>query len=170
MWSNYKAVPLAEGLKRLSGLNRPNRPTLTQPVQYLPSFQAARHPDCIEGLNNRFCWRRSAVILKIAIRYLTVPRQMQQLGWMEGDLINLQQNSEVADDRAGAEIYIRLAASELELQIGNGSTRTGNIKRTIRTTLAVAILTTLITFGLFMYFRCLRKGKLVHRGTSWFFL
>nr|XP_034912903.1 G-type lectin S-receptor-like serine/threonine-protein kinase B120 [Populus alba] len=85
----------------------------------------------------------------------------------EGDLINLQQNSEVADDRAGAEIYIRLAASELELQIGNGSTRTGNIKRTIRTTLAVAILTTLITFGLFMYFRCLRKGKLVHRGKEY---
>jgi hypothetical protein len=42
----------------------------------------------------------------------------------EGDLINLQ-HSGVADGRAGAEIYIRLAASELELQIGNGSTRTG---------------------------------------------
>ncbi|KAG6773118.1 hypothetical protein POTOM_020372 [Populus tomentosa] len=90
----------------------------------------------------------------------------------EGDLINLQQHSEVA----GAEIYIRLAASEPELQIGNGSTRTdknadavipvekSNIKRTVRTTLAVAIPTTLITFGLFMYFRCLRKGKLIHRG------
>lgn len=82
----------------------------------------------------------------------------------EGDLINLQQHPGVADDRAGAEIYIRLAASELEQQIGNGSTRTGNIKRTIRTTLAVAIPTNLITFGLFMYFRCLRKGKLMHRG------
>ncbi|KAG6774973.1 hypothetical protein POTOM_018391 [Populus tomentosa] len=88
----------------------------------------------------------------------------------EGDLINLQHHPGVADDRAGAEIYIRLAASELELQIGNGSTGTGNIKRTVRTTLAVAIPTTLITFGLFMYFRCLRKGKLIHRGTSWFFL
>nr|TKS13729.1 hypothetical protein D5086_0000049610 [Populus alba] len=94
------------------------------------------------------------------------------IGWNingVGDLINLQQHSEVADDRAGAEIYIRLAASELELQIGNGSTRTGNIKRTIRTTLAVAIPTTLITFGLFMYFRCLRKGKAhyteVHPGS-----
>ena len=43
----------------------------------------------------------------------------------EGDLINLQQHPAVADGRAGAEIYIRLAASELELQIGNGSTRTG---------------------------------------------
>jgi hypothetical protein len=42
----------------------------------------------------------------------------------EGDLINLQ-HSGVADGLAGAEIYIRLAASELELQIGNGSTRTG---------------------------------------------
>jgi hypothetical protein len=42
----------------------------------------------------------------------------------EGDLINLQ-HSGVADGRAGAEIYIRLAASEHELQIGNGSTRTG---------------------------------------------
>ncbi|KAJ6995883.1 G-type lectin S-receptor-like serine/threonine-protein kinase At4g27290 isoform X2 [Populus alba] len=85
----------------------------------------------------------------------------------EGDLINLQQHSEVADDRAGAEIYIRLAASEPELQIGNGSTGTGNIKRTVRTTLAVAIPTTLITFGLFMYFRCLRKGKLIHRGNEY---
>jgi len=43
----------------------------------------------------------------------------------EGDLINLQQHPGVADGRAGAEIYIRLAASELELQIGNGSTGTG---------------------------------------------
>jgi hypothetical protein len=43
----------------------------------------------------------------------------------EGDLMNLQQNSGVADGRAGAEIYIRLAASELELQTGNGSTGTG---------------------------------------------
>ncbi|XP_034912850.2 G-type lectin S-receptor-like serine/threonine-protein kinase At4g27290 [Populus alba] len=85
----------------------------------------------------------------------------------EGDLINLQQHPGVADGRAGAEIYIRLAASEPELQIGNGSTRTGNIKRTIRTTLAVAIPTTLITFGLFMYFRCLRKGKLMHRGKEY---
>ncbi|KAI5587150.1 hypothetical protein BDE02_05G012100 [Populus trichocarpa] len=85
----------------------------------------------------------------------------------EGDLINLQQNSGVADGRAGAEIYIRLAASELELQTGNGSTGTGNIKRTIRTTLAVAIPTTLITFGLFMYFRCLSKGKLIHRGKEY---
>uniref|UniRef100_A0A6N2KTI3 Receptor-like serine/threonine-protein kinase n=1 Tax=Salix viminalis TaxID=40686 RepID=A0A6N2KTI3_SALVM len=41
----------------------------------------------------------------------------------EGDLIDLQQSG-VADGRAGAEIYIRLAASEPELQIGNGSTRT----------------------------------------------
>ncbi|KAJ6918074.1 hypothetical protein NC651_012329 [Populus alba x Populus x berolinensis] len=81
----------------------------------------------------------------------------------EGDLINLKQSG-IAAGRAGAEIYIRLSASELELQIGNGSTRTGNIKRTIRTTMAVAIPTTLITFGLFMYFRCLRKGKLIHRG------
>jgi hypothetical protein len=54
MWSDYKAVPLAEGLKQLSRLNRPDRPTPTQPVKYLPSFQAARHPNCIEGLNNRF--------------------------------------------------------------------------------------------------------------------
>ncbi|KAJ6918083.1 hypothetical protein NC651_012338 [Populus alba x Populus x berolinensis] len=85
----------------------------------------------------------------------------------EGDLINLQQNSGVADGQAGAEIYIRLAASEPELQIGNGSTGTGNIKRTVRTTLAVAIPTTLITFGLFMYFSCLRKGKLIHRGKEY---
>uniref|UniRef100_A0A6N2M2T6 Receptor-like serine/threonine-protein kinase n=1 Tax=Salix viminalis TaxID=40686 RepID=A0A6N2M2T6_SALVM len=42
----------------------------------------------------------------------------------ERDLINLQQSG-AADGRAGAEIYIRLAASEPELQIGNGSTRTG---------------------------------------------
>ncbi|KAJ6918072.1 hypothetical protein NC651_012327 [Populus alba x Populus x berolinensis] len=41
MWSYYKAVPLAEGLKRLRRLNGPNRPTLTQPVQYLPSKQLA---------------------------------------------------------------------------------------------------------------------------------
>ncbi|KAJ6414103.1 hypothetical protein OIU84_006842 [Salix udensis] len=41
----------------------------------------------------------------------------------EGDLINLQQSG-AADGRAGAEIYIRLAASEPELQIGNDSTRT----------------------------------------------
>ncbi|XP_011039073.1 PREDICTED: G-type lectin S-receptor-like serine/threonine-protein kinase At2g19130, partial [Populus euphratica] len=73
----------------------------------------------------------------------------------------------VADGRAGSEIYIRVAASELELQIGNGNPGTGNIKRTIRTTLAVAIPTTLITFGLFMYFRCLRKGKLIHRGKEY---
>ncbi|KAG6774977.1 hypothetical protein POTOM_018395 [Populus tomentosa] len=88
----------------------------------------------------------------------------------EGDLINLQHHPGVA------EIYIRLAASE---QNGNGSTGTdknadavfpvqkSNIKRTIRTTLAVAIPTTLITFGLFMYFRCLRKGKLTHRGKEY---
>jgi len=43
----------------------------------------------------------------------------------EGDLINLQHHPGVADGRAGAEIYIRLAASELEQQIVNGSTRTG---------------------------------------------
>ena len=42
----------------------------------------------------------------------------------EGDLINLKQSG-IAAGRAGAEIYIRLSASELELQIGNGSTRTG---------------------------------------------
>ncbi|KAF9681509.1 hypothetical protein SADUNF_Sadunf05G0008800 [Salix dunnii] len=82
-----------------------------------------------------------------------------------GDLINLQQSG-AADGRAGAEIYIRLAASELELQIGNGSTRTGNVKRKLRTALAVAIPTTLITLGLFMYFGCLCKGKLTRKGAS----
>ncbi|KAB5556158.1 hypothetical protein DKX38_007067 [Salix brachista] len=35
-----------------------------------------------------------------------------------------QKQSGAADSRAGAEIYIRLAGSEPELQIGNGSTRT----------------------------------------------
>ncbi|KAJ6737812.1 hypothetical protein OIU85_019833 [Salix viminalis] len=40
----------------------------------------------------------------------------------EGDLIDIQQSG-VADGRAGAEIYIRLAASEPELHIGNGSTQ-----------------------------------------------
>uniref|UniRef100_A0A6N2MQX9 Protein kinase domain-containing protein n=1 Tax=Salix viminalis TaxID=40686 RepID=A0A6N2MQX9_SALVM len=73
----------------------------------------------------------------------------------------------VADGRAGAEIYIRLAASEPELQIGNGSTRTGGtIKWKLRTALAVAIPTILITLGLFMYFRCLWKGKLTRKGAS----
>ncbi|KAJ6397412.1 hypothetical protein OIU77_018430 [Salix suchowensis] len=82
----------------------------------------------------------------------------------EGVLIDLQQSG-VADGRAGAEIYIRLAASEPELQIGNGSTRTGgNVKWKLRTALAVAIPTTLITLGLFMYFRCLCKGKLTRKG------
>ncbi|KAJ6414097.1 hypothetical protein OIU84_006836 [Salix udensis] len=81
----------------------------------------------------------------------------------EGDLIDLQQSG-VADGRAGAEIYIRLAASEPELQIGNGSTRTGNIKWKLRTAFAVAIPTTLMTLGLFMYFRCLWKGKLTRKG------
>jgi hypothetical protein len=46
----------------------------------------------------------------------------------EGDLINLEQ-SEIAAGRAGAEIYIRLAASELEPQIGSGSIRTGKVER-----------------------------------------
>jgi hypothetical protein len=46
----------------------------------------------------------------------------------EGDLINLKQ-SEIAAGRAGAEIYIRLAASELEPQIGSGSIRTGKVER-----------------------------------------
>ncbi|KAJ6306003.1 hypothetical protein OIU78_021351 [Salix suchowensis] len=77
----------------------------------------------------------------------------------EGDLINLRQSG-AADGRAGAEIYIRLAASEPELQIG------GNNKWKIRTTLAVAIPTTLITLGLFMYFICLCKGKLTRKGAS----
>uniref|UniRef100_A0A6N2L8Z8 non-specific serine/threonine protein kinase n=1 Tax=Salix viminalis TaxID=40686 RepID=A0A6N2L8Z8_SALVM len=82
----------------------------------------------------------------------------------EGDLIDLQQSG-IAGGRAGAEIYIRLAASELELQIGNGSTRTGGtIKWKLRTAFAVAIPTTLITLGLFMYFRCLCKGKLTRKG------
>ncbi|KAJ6737808.1 RECEPTOR-LIKE SERINE/THREONINE-PROTEIN KINASE SD1-8 [Salix viminalis] len=82
----------------------------------------------------------------------------------EGDLIDLRQSG-VADGRAGAEIYIRLAASERELQIGNGSTRTGgNVKWKLRTALAVAIPTILITLGLFMYFRCLWKGKLTRKG------
>ncbi|KAJ6414100.1 hypothetical protein OIU84_006839 [Salix udensis] len=82
----------------------------------------------------------------------------------EGDLIDLQQSG-AADGRAGAEIYIRLAASEPELLIGNGSTRTGgSIKWKLRTALAVAIPTTLITLGLFMYFRCLCKGKLTRKG------
>ncbi|KAB5556143.1 hypothetical protein DKX38_007052 [Salix brachista] len=85
----------------------------------------------------------------------------------EGDLINLQQSG-VADGRAGAEIYIRLAASEPELQIGNGSTRTGgSIKWKLRTALAVAIPTILITLGLFMYFRCLWKGKLTRKGKEY---
>ncbi|KAG5244719.1 G-type lectin S-receptor serine/threonine-protein kinase [Salix suchowensis] len=74
----------------------------------------------------------------------------------EGDLIDLQQSG-AADGRAGAEIYIRLAASEPELQIGS-------IKWKLRTALAVAIPTTLITLGLFMYFRCLCKGKLTRKG------
>jgi len=46
----------------------------------------------------------------------------------EGDLINLKQ-SEIATGRAGAEIYFRLAASELEPQIGSGSIRTGKVER-----------------------------------------
>ncbi|KAJ6397413.1 hypothetical protein OIU77_018431 [Salix suchowensis] len=66
---------------------------------------------------------------------------------------------------AGPEIYIRLAASERELQIGNGSTRTGGtMKWKLRTALAVAIPTILITLGLFMYFRCLWKAKLTRKG------
>ncbi|KAJ6414096.1 hypothetical protein OIU84_006835 [Salix udensis] len=44
----------------------------------------------------------------------------------EGDLINLQQSG-TADGRAAAEIYIRLAASEPELQIGNSSTQTAMV-------------------------------------------
>ncbi|KAB5556147.1 hypothetical protein DKX38_007056 [Salix brachista] len=85
----------------------------------------------------------------------------------EGDLINLHQSG-AADGRAGAEIYIRLAASEPELQIGNGSTRTGGtVKWKLRTALAVAIPTTLITLGLFMYFRCLWKGKLTRKGQEY---
>ncbi|KAB5556146.1 hypothetical protein DKX38_007055 [Salix brachista] len=85
----------------------------------------------------------------------------------EGDLINLHQSG-AADGRAGAEIYIRLAASEPELQIGNGSTRTGGtVKWKLRTALAVAIPTTLITLGLFMYFRCLCKGKLTRKGKEY---
>ena len=42
----------------------------------------------------------------------------------------------------------------------------GNIKWKIRTTLVVAVPVTLITLGLFTYFSCLRKGKLIHKGTS----
>jgi len=38
----------------------------------------------------------------------------------EGDLMNLKQSA-IAAGRAGEEIYVRLAASELELQIGNGT-------------------------------------------------
>ncbi|KAJ6918076.1 G-type lectin S-receptor-like serine/threonine-protein kinase B120 [Populus alba x Populus x berolinensis] len=85
----------------------------------------------------------------------------------EGDLVNLKQSAIAAGRVIGAEIYIRLAASELELQIGSGSIRTGNIKWKIRTTLAVAIPTTLITLGLFMYFRCLCKGKFKHKGKEY---
>ncbi|KAG5244720.1 G-type lectin S-receptor serine/threonine-protein kinase [Salix suchowensis] len=77
-----------------------------------------------------------------------------------GDLIDLQQSG-AADGRAGAEIYIRLAASEPELQIGNGR---GSIKWKLRTALAAAIPAILITLGLFMYFRCLWKGKLTRKG------
>ncbi|KAJ6414099.1 hypothetical protein OIU84_006838 [Salix udensis] len=44
----------------------------------------------------------------------------------EGDLINLQQSG-AADGRTAAEIYIRLAASEPELQIGNSSTQTAMV-------------------------------------------
>ncbi|KAJ6397415.1 hypothetical protein OIU77_018433 [Salix suchowensis] len=65
----------------------------------------------------------------------------------EGDLINLQQSG-AADGRAAAEIYIRLAASEPEHQIA----------------FAAAIPAILITLGLFMYFRCLCKGKLTRKG------
>ncbi|KAJ6737815.1 RECEPTOR-LIKE SERINE/THREONINE-PROTEIN KINASE SD1-8 [Salix viminalis] len=85
----------------------------------------------------------------------------------EGDLIDLQQSG-ISGGRAGAEIYIRLAASERELQIGNGSTRTGGtIKWKLRTAFAVAIPTTLITLGLFMYFRCLCKGRLTRKGKKY---
>ncbi|KAG5244711.1 G-type lectin S-receptor serine/threonine-protein kinase [Salix suchowensis] len=80
----------------------------------------------------------------------------------EGDLINLQQSG-AADGRAGAEIYNRLAASEPELQIGNGR----NVKWKLRTALAVAIPTILITLGLFMYFRCMCKGKLTRKGKEY---
>ncbi|KAB5556154.1 hypothetical protein DKX38_007063 [Salix brachista] len=85
----------------------------------------------------------------------------------EGDLIDLQQSG-ISGGRAGAEIYIRLAASERELQIGNGSTRTGGTtKWKLRTAFAVAIPTNLITLALFMYFRCLRKGKLTRKGKEY---
>lgn len=40
----------------------------------------------------------------------------------------------------------------------------GSIKWKLRTALAVAIPTILITLGLFMYFRCLCKGKLTRKG------
>ncbi|KAL3591103.1 hypothetical protein D5086_009743, partial [Populus alba] len=104
--------------------------------------------------------------LKMSILTLPANSKTYQNGCLlwEGDLVNLKQSAIAAGRVIGAEIYIRLAASELELQIGSGSIRTGNIKWKIRTTLAVAIPTTLITLGLFMYFRCLCKGKLKHKG------
>ncbi|KAB5573818.1 hypothetical protein DKX38_001012 [Salix brachista] len=79
----------------------------------------------------------------------------------EGDLVNLQQLVEAGVSRAGADIYIKLAAAEFQYflfiqQIGN--------KRRIRAILAVVIPVTFITFGLLIYCCYLRKRKLPHKG------
>uniref|UniRef100_A0A6N2KR50 Receptor-like serine/threonine-protein kinase n=1 Tax=Salix viminalis TaxID=40686 RepID=A0A6N2KR50_SALVM len=84
----------------------------------------------------------------------------------EGDLVNLQQLVEAGVSRAGADIYIKLAAAEFQVENGAGR---GN-KRRIRAILAVVIPVTFITFGPSIYCCYLRKRKLPHKGTSWFLL
>lgn len=78
----------------------------------------------------------------------------------EGDLVNLQQQAGEGVSWAGADIYIKLAAAELQVENGAGK---GNKRRT-RAILAVVIPVTLITFGLFIYCCYLRKSKLHHKG------
>ncbi|CAK7340556.1 unnamed protein product [Dovyalis caffra] len=79
----------------------------------------------------------------------------------EGALINLQQAGIAGGGRTGADIYIRLSASELQHQIGSGSPLIGTRKRVI---LAVVIPITVIALGLFIYFSCLRKGELIRQA------
>ncbi|KAF9689603.1 hypothetical protein SADUNF_Sadunf01G0109500 [Salix dunnii] len=78
----------------------------------------------------------------------------------EGDLVNLQQIVEGGVRQAGADIYIKLAAAEFQVENGAGR---GN-KRRIRAILAVVIPVTFITFGLFIYCCYLRRRKLPHKG------
>ncbi|KAJ6426905.1 hypothetical protein OIU84_022489 [Salix udensis] len=112
----------------------------TSPCNCIKGFKPFRQNDWSSG-----CVRES-------------PLQCQN---KEGDLVNLQQLVEAGVSRAGADIYIKLAAAEFQVENGAGR---GN-KRRIRAILAVVITVTFLLLLAFSYTAaiCARESS-PHKG------